>query len=91
MEYFFTENIALRKQTYQQHPFPTISGKIYADLVQASNAVDGFKSNLSIWGGQCVISDNEQQTAIWWVNLNSVVSIHHITIYYRTGNSNWGM
>nr|XP_022304853.1 multiple epidermal growth factor-like domains protein 10 isoform X7 [Crassostrea virginica] len=84
------ENKALHKQTYQQHPFPTPSGNIYAELVQASNAVDGLKSNLSVWGGQCVISDNDQHTATWWVNLNSVVSIHHITIYYRTGNANWG-
>ena len=92
MEIFFiTENIALHKQTYQQHPFPTPVGNIYAALVDASNAVDGLKSNLSIWGGQCVVSDNQQQTATWWVKLNSVVSIHHITVYYRTGNANWGM
>ena len=60
------------------------------NLTQASNAVDGLKSNLSVWGGQCVISDINQQTATWWVNLTSILSIQDITIYYRTGNINWG-
>lgn len=87
----FTENLALKKQTYQQHPYPAPIGPIHTELIQASNAVDGLKSNLSIWGGQCVVSDNEQQTATWWVNLNNIVSIRHITVYYRTGNAIWGM
>nr|XP_022304881.1 platelet endothelial aggregation receptor 1-like [Crassostrea virginica] len=86
---FAYENLAL-KQTYQQHPYPAPIGPIHTELIQASNAVDGLKSNLSIWGGQCVFSDNEQQTATWWVNLNNIVSIHHITVYYRTGNAIWG-
>nr|XP_022308884.1 cell death abnormality protein 1-like isoform X1 [Crassostrea virginica] len=80
------DNVALNKPTYQQHRYFGLS----EDLVNANNAVDGLKSNLSVWGGQCVISGNKMQTATWWVNLTSILSIHHITIYYRTGNVEWG-
>ena len=61
------------------------------NLTDASNAVDGLKSNLDVWGGQCVVSENNRQTATWWVNLTRIYAIHHIKIYYRTGNINWGM
>ena len=81
------DNVALNKPTYQQHRYFGLS----EDLVDASNAVDGLKSNLSVWGGQCVISGDKMQTATWWVNLTSILSIHHITVYYRTGNVEWGM
>ena len=82
----FIVNIALNKPTYQEYRFTGLS----KNLTQASNAVDGLKSNLSVWEGQCVISDINQQTATWWVNLTSILSIQHITIYYRTDNANWG-
>ena len=77
--FFFNvpDNVALNKQ----HRYLGLS----EDLVDASNAVDGLKSHLSVWGGQCVISGNKMQTATWWVNLTSILSIHYITIYYRTG------
>nr|XP_022308762.1 uncharacterized protein LOC111114650 isoform X3 [Crassostrea virginica] len=83
-----SENIALKKPAYQQYPY---TGPGPANhLVEASNAVDGFKTNLSVWGGQCVLSDNDKQTATWWVNLTSILSIHHVTIYYRTEVYGWG-
>ncbi|XP_022305254.2 uncharacterized protein LOC111112170 [Crassostrea virginica] len=81
------ENIALEKQVYQRYPYAYIK---MANLTSADKAVDGFKSNLSVWGGQCVISGNYKQTATWWVNLTRILSIHHVTIYYRTGNVAWG-
>ena len=85
---FFPENIALKKPAYQQYPY---TGPGPANhLMEASNAVDGLKTNLSIWGGQCVLSDNDKQTATWWVNLTSILSIHHVTIYYRTEVYGWG-
>lgn len=87
---FFSENIALFKPTYQQFPYRD-NYYITKELVQSSNAVDGLKFNLSIWGGQCVLSDNEKHIATWWVNLTSILSIHHVMIYYRTGNAQWGM
>ena len=85
----FPDNIALHKPAYQEHPYG-VKFPIVKELIQASNAVDGQKYNRSIWGGQCVISDNLQSNATWWVNLTSILSIHHITIYYRTGNVDWG-
>nr|XP_022307322.1 uncharacterized protein LOC111113376 [Crassostrea virginica] len=81
------ENIALHKPAYQEYPY--LAGLPKA-LTQASNAVDGLKSNLSVFGGQCAVSGNEKLNATWWVNLTNILSIHHITIYYRTGNAMWG-
>ncbi|XP_052694239.1 uncharacterized protein LOC128172487 [Crassostrea angulata] len=77
-------NVALNKPAYQQNPLnPNDS------TGDASNAVDGQKSNLSRKGGQCVVSTNEE-TATWWVNLTSIHNIQNITIYYMTGNKPWG-
>ena len=52
--------------------------------------MDGLKSNLSVWAGQCAISDVGKHEAFWLVDLSSTYSIHHITIYYRTENVFWG-
>ncbi|XP_062593495.1 multiple epidermal growth factor-like domains protein 11 isoform X2 [Saccostrea cucullata] len=78
------ENIALNKPTWQSKQFNPPN-----TFFNASNAVDGLKSDLSAWGGQCVISDSGQSNATWWVNLMSVKSIHDIRIYYRTDNVVW--
>lgn len=82
---FFSENIALNKNASQSHPY--IIDKISVD---ASNAVDGLKSNLSYVGQQCVLSANMQNEALWRVDLGEVLGIRHITIYYRTENVPWG-
>lgn len=74
------ENIALHKPAFQQYPFIDVEASY-----DASRAVDGLKSDLSWSGGQCVLSSG-RHTAIWWVNLTSILSIHHITIYYRKDN-----
>nr|XP_022307497.1 uncharacterized protein LOC111113494 [Crassostrea virginica] len=84
---FSYDNLALNKPTHQDNEF---IGDISRHLTESSNAVDGLKSDLGVWGGQCVISGNKKQNATLWVNLSSIVSIHHITIYYRTGNEKWG-
>lgn len=84
--YFHKVNIALRRPTYQLHPYIQND-----DRFDASNAVDGLKTDLSAFGGQCVVSQDGHMTAIWWVNLTSIHIIHHITIYYRTDNTNYGM
>lgn len=79
-------NIALNKPAHQlnQH-YPGY------DKYDASNAVDGNKSDLSYAGGQCVLSAQNKAIATWSVNLTSILSIHHIIIYYRTENVQWGM
>lgn len=78
----------MNKTTHQDSQFS--SGEIPGHLTDSSNAVDGLKSDLEVWGGQCVISGEQWQNATWWVNLSTIVSIHHIIIYYRTGNKEWG-
>lgn len=55
------------------------------ETIDASNAVDDRKSNLSVPGDEVSSAFNE--TAIWWVNLTS---INHITIYVMTDNEPWG-
>ncbi|XP_078328117.1 uncharacterized protein LOC111115470 [Crassostrea virginica] len=80
------ENIALRKPAYQQSQYIVYHD---ASLTEASNAVDGLKSNLSYFG-QCAFSGKDKETATWWVNLTSIHSIHHVTIYYMTNNALWG-
>lgn len=82
------DNVALKKQTEQLYPYTTITRP--NDTFDASNAVDGLKSDLHGLNGQCVLSADYREMATWWVNLSTVMSIHHITIYYRTDNVNWG-
>lgn len=77
-------NIALNKPTYQQYPF-----SLGNDTFDASNAVDGRKSDLRWDNGQCTVSASKQR-ATWRVNLTTIHSIHHITIYYMTNNVTWG-
>lgn len=81
----FKVNIALNKpayQLYQYHPGD--------DRFDASNAVDGLKSDFRGLNSQCTLSANDQRTAQWWVDFGTIHSIHHITIYYRTDNVTWG-
>lgn len=59
------------------------------ETFDASNAVDGLKTDMSAFGGQCAISANYKKTATWWVDLGSIQNIHHITIYPRTDNKAW--
>eukprot|EP00105_Crassostrea_gigas_P042676 XP_019926824.1 PREDICTED: uncharacterized protein LOC109619944 [Crassostrea gigas] len=74
-------NVALKKPAYQQYTY-----RPGDDTYDASNVVDGRKSDLSLGGGQCAASNLYEQTATWWVDLTTIHSIHHITIYFRTGN-----
>lgn len=76
----FIENLAFRRPTWQQYPWP------YPEIDFGSdNAVDGLYTDRG-GGGQCTINDNNQTTAMWRVDLGSIVSISHIDIYYRTDN-----
>lgn len=80
---FLTVNIALNKPAYQKRPWT--ADKRY----DASNAVDGRKSNRSWRGGECSKTYGEQN-ATWWVNLTSIHRIHHIIIYYMKSYGHWG-
>nr|XP_034321234.1 multiple epidermal growth factor-like domains protein 10 isoform X2 [Crassostrea gigas] len=76
-------NLALRKPAYEENIYRHAN-------VSAGNAVDGRKSNLNGLGGECSMSAEKQRTATWWVNLESIYSIHNIRIYHRTENVAWG-
>lgn len=75
-----TENVALYKPAWQQHP---------VFIYDAGLAVDGHKTDL--YGGQCTLSKHGYSTAEWRVDLEGVLNIHHIFIHYRTYNLVWGM
>ncbi|XP_062605893.1 multiple epidermal growth factor-like domains protein 10 isoform X2 [Saccostrea cucullata] len=79
------DNIAFNKTAWQQYPYPFFIFQWGAD-----KAVDGQFTNRAGSGGQCTISDNEKYNASWWVDLGGVLSIHHINIFYRTDNFEWG-
>lgn len=76
-----TENIALNKPAWQQNP---------ERLHGPERAVDGSKSDLYIYGGQCTTSYSGFSTAEWGVDLGEVLNIHHIFIQYATNNNIWG-
>lgn len=78
----FAENLALRKPTWQ---FPSFDGlNNFGD-----RAVDGKRSNLHWYGGECSVSAINESTVEWRVDLGEVLSIHHIFIQYATNNQEW--
>lgn len=79
-------NIALNKPAHQLNQYDPGDNRF-----DASNAVDGNKSDLNGLRGQCVLSADHKEIATWWVNLTSILSIHHIIIYFRTDNVIWGI
>lgn len=84
-----TSNIALHQPAFQQNTYTLDPIEPNEDRFDASNAVDGLKSDLSGLGGQCSLTANNKTTATWWVNLTRVANIHYIIIYYRTDNVVW--
>ena len=76
----FLENLALKKPTWQQYP----------SVLGAEKAVDGRFTDMSVWGGQCVSSFGRRSTTEWRVDLEAILSVHHIFIQFLTGNKTWG-
>ena len=79
--YFFPENLAFRKPTWEMYPSRPGWG--------SDKAVDGRYTNLSAGGGQCTVSGDRASTAEWRVDLGGVVSISDIFIQYMTDNIPW--
>ncbi|XP_052692267.1 platelet endothelial aggregation receptor 1-like isoform X2 [Crassostrea angulata] len=48
----------------------------------AERAVDGLYSELSLYGGQCTMSEYGHSTATWHVDLGKVHKIAHIVMYF---------
>ena len=84
--FFFTENLALWKEAWQNNSFYDASNYVY---LVANRAVDGRKQDLSLEGGQCAVSIGST-TSEWRVDLGGISSIHHIFIHYMTNNKVWG-
>ncbi|XP_061166295.1 cell death abnormality protein 1-like [Saccostrea echinata] len=76
------ENLALGRPAWQNHDWPNKE----TDW-GAAKAVDGKYTDRGVVGNQCTISNDKQQTAEWRVDLERVVSISQINIYYRTDNA----
>ncbi|XP_019928883.3 multiple epidermal growth factor-like domains protein 10 [Magallana gigas] len=72
-------NLALHKPAFQSN-----SNQAKEDISVANYVVDGLKTDPSLDGGQCATTTLGKQTSTWWVDLTSIHSIHHITIYFMT-------
>lgn len=79
--FIYTDNLALHKPTWKQHPWPDKKRNF-----GSVNAVDGMYDDRGT-EGQCTISDDGKYTATWRVDLEGVISISKIDIYYRTDNT----
>ncbi|XP_078338984.1 uncharacterized protein LOC111101455 [Crassostrea virginica] len=73
------ENVALNKSAWQQDTkFNYL----------ANRGVDGHKSYLHMYSEECVTSEYNA-TSAWRVDLENVLSIHHISIQFATNNNSW--
>ena len=77
----FLENVALNKSAWQND----------TDFnYLAHRGVDGRKSSLLVLGEESVTS-HYSVISEWRVDLENVLSIHHITIQFATNNKSWSM
>lgn len=77
----YLENVALNKSAWQQDTVFNYAAK---------RGVDGRKSSLSRFGDECVTSEYNA-TSEWRVDLEHVLSIHHISILFATDDKDWSM
>ena len=62
-------------------PYSLYKYSVYAQSWTSDKAVDGR---------QCTISGDYKTTAEWRVDLEGILSVHHVFIYYRTEMSKQG-
>ena len=76
-----TENIALNKEAWQSSGMYRALNGSHWYYLGAHHAVDGLKDNLTLGGEQCAVSFLGP-TAEWRVDLDGILSIHHIFIQH---------
>lgn len=69
-------NVAFNKSAWQKYPANNM------EKFGAERAVDGLHSELSLYGGQCTMSEYGHSTATWHVDLGKVHKIAHIVMYF---------
>ena len=81
---FISENLALNRYAWQSSTFKN------DPHYSARKAVDGDRAQTRLYNYSCAIGAADQKSGTWRVDLDHVLSIHHIEIYYRNEND-WGM
>lgn len=74
--FILEENVAFNKSAWQEYPATNL------ERFGAEQAVDGLYSELSLYGGQCTMSEYGHSTATWRVDLGKVHNIAHIVVYF---------
>lgn len=75
-------NMALQKPTFQSSQF-FIS-------TESKKAVDGQRADLNLYSGQCAVTAEHQNYALWRVDLLQKRKIERLTVYALTSSSIWG-
>lgn len=70
--FILEENVAFNKSAWQKYPANNL------EKFGAERAVDGLHSELSLYGGECTMSEYGHSTATWHVDLGKVHKIAHI-------------
>ena len=79
---YLSENLALNKKAWQH-------SSCCQARSAANNAVDG-NTNQNYLNNSCAISTDGDRNPEWNVDLGSILSIHHVKIYFRTDDIYWG-
>lgn len=84
--FYISENLAFKKPTHQQYPYEGYP----SNNMNSAGAVDGLMLNVSDPGDNCIMSGERKHNATWWVDLQVISSVHHITVHYEKGKAEWG-
>lgn len=78
--FILEENVAFNKSAWQEYPATKLGN------FGAEQAVYGLYSELTLYGGQCTMSEYRHSTATWRVDLGKVHNIAHIVVYFPNGS-----
>ncbi|XP_052696293.1 uncharacterized protein LOC128174907 [Crassostrea angulata] len=80
-KYYDRRNMALQKPTFQSSQF-FIS-------IESKKAVDGQRADLNLYSGQCAVTAEHKNYALWRVDLLQKRKIERLTVYALTSSSIW--